>query len=159
MAEPVLPKPSTDVDLSLHLNAQTNTRNDLIDDAIYTLAGVDRTPELTDGVLYINIPEGGNEEVSITIEPKVDMVIPTVITDATHPMFIRFYSGTGTDKTPLKSFYTPYPFYVPILLKAGKKYTLLVVNRDNNVSNYIIAPAIIVGRYPSDNILANITVE
>jgi len=158
MGEPIIPKPSTtDVDLTMQLSAQTNTRNDLIDDAIYALAGTEEKPIITEGVLHIEIPAGGNEELAITIDPKVNMVIPSVITDASHPMFIKFYRGTGTDKTPLKSFYTPYPLYTPIILQAGTKYTLLVVNRDKNVSNFIIAPAIIVGTYPADGVLANIT--
>ena len=157
MAEPDIPKPDTDVDLSMQLNAQTNTRNELIDDAIYTLAGEVGKPAITDGVLNIPIYSGTDEQVTVTIEPKVDMVIPSIITDATHPMLIKFYRGTGTDKVPLKSFYTPYPFYAPIILKAGNKYTLIVAERDNSVDNYIIAPAIIVGTYPADSVLANIT--
>jgi hypothetical protein len=157
MPEPDIPKPSTDVDLSMQLNAQTNTRNELIDDAIYTLAGEVGKPVITDGVLYLSIPAGGNEQVTVTIEPKVDMVIPSIITKASNPMLIKWYRGTGTDKVPLKSFYTPYPFYAPIILKAGNKYTLIVAERDNSVDNYIIAPAIIVGTYPADGVLATIS--
>jgi hypothetical protein len=58
MTEPTIPKPDPDVDLSMQLNAQTNTRNELIDDAIYTLAGEAGKPAITDCVLNIPIYSG-----------------------------------------------------------------------------------------------------
>lgn len=159
MAEPAVPVPSTDVDLGIQLNAVTNTRNELIDDAIYTLAGEGATkPTLTDGVIIIDVPAGETEEYEVKISPKVDMVVPAIILrDDTKKMLIKFYRGSGTDKVPLKSFIAPYPFYAPILLKSGRDYTLLVASRDNTVNNALIIPAIIVGTYPTDGILATIT--